>query len=97
MKYKSQDGDDYMEAYRKSWDNMFSASLSSIDVNSMLNNALKAAKLPLETVGDCRLDVPATRGMALMGGKHLHLPLTFKDGDKWAVRVALQCENWFAP
>ena len=25
-----------------------------------------------------------------MGGKHLHLPLTFNNGEKWAVRVALQ-------
>jgi hypothetical protein len=25
-----------------------------------------------------------------MGGKHLHIPLTFTNGDKWVVRVALQ-------
>ena len=93
VKCKSQDGDDYVEAYKQSWDNTFSALLSSIDVNGMLNNALKAAKLSLEIIRDCRLDVPATRKMALMGGKHLHKPLTFKDGDKWVVRVALQCEN----
>ena len=72
---------------------MFSAQVSSIDVNRMLSNALKAAKLPLETIRDCRLDVPASRKVALMGGKHIHLPLTFKDGDKWVVRVALQREN----
>jgi hypothetical protein len=93
VKCKSQDGDDYMKAYRKSWDDMFSAVLSSIDVNRMLYDALKTAKLPLEIIRDCHLDVPATRKMALMGGKHLHLPLTFKDGDKWVVRVALQREN----
>jgi hypothetical protein len=75
-----------MKAYRKSWDDMFSAVLSSIDVNRMLNDALKTAKLPLETIRDCHLDVPATRKMALMGGKHLHLPLTFKDGDKWVAK-----------
>ena len=90
---KSQDNDDHLEAYKKNRDNSFSALISSIDVNCMLKNALKAAKLPLETIRDCRLDVPATREMALMGGKHLHLPLTFKDGDKWVVRVALQREN----
>ena len=28
-----------------------------------------------------------------MGSKHLHRPLTFKDGDKWVVRVTLQREN----
>lgn len=67
--------------------------ISSVDVNHILNNALNVAKLPLEGIRDCRLDVPTTRGMALMGGKHLHLPLTFKDGDKWVVRVALQLEN----
>jgi hypothetical protein len=71
-------------------DKNFTVLLSSIDTSHMLNNAVKAAKAPLEAI---RLDVPATRETALMGGRHLHLPLTFKDGNKWVVRVALQGES----
>ena len=51
----------------------------------MLNNAVEIRKVPSATV-----NIPATRDVALMSGKHLHLPLTFKNGDKWAVRIALQ-------
>ena len=51
----------------------------------MLNFAVEIRKVPSATV-----NIPATRDEALMGGKHLHLPLTFNNGEKWAVRVALQ-------
>lgn len=57
---KSQEGDDYTEAYTKTYNKKFTALLSSIDTDRMLNNAVKAAKVPLETIQDCRLDVPAT-------------------------------------
>ena len=85
-----QEGDVSYEAYAKTSNSNFSALLSSIDTNCMLNNAIKFGKFPSATVKDCHLDIPATRDAALMGGKHLHLPLAFKNGDKWVVRVALQ-------
>lgn len=87
---KLQEGDAYNEAYVKTSNNNFSALLSSIDTSRMLNNAIKIGKFPSATVKDCHIDIPATRAAALMGGKHLHLPLTFKNGDKCVVRIALQ-------
>jgi hypothetical protein len=85
-----QEGDAYNEAYAKTSNNNFSALLSSIDTDRILNNAIKFGKFPSATVKDCHFDIPATRDAALLGGKHLHLPLTFENGDKWVVRIALQ-------
>ena len=59
-------------------------------MNRMLNNTIKFGKFPSATVKDCHFDIPATRDAALIGGKHLHLQLAFKNGNKWVVHVALQ-------
>lgn len=45
-------------------------------------------KLPTQQLNDCQFDTWCSE--ALMGDKHLHLPLTFKNSDKWIVQVALQ-------
>ena len=75
-----QEDDAYNEAYAKTSNNNFSALLSSIDTDGMLNNAIKIRKFPSASV-----NIPETRDTALMGGKHLHLPLTFKNGDGLSV------------
>ena len=90
---KSQEGNDYTKAYTKTCNKKFTALLSFIDTDRVLNNVVKVAKVPLETIQDSYLDIPATCETALMGGKHLHLPLTFKDGNKWVICVALQGES----
>ncbi|KAF8903325.1 hypothetical protein CPB84DRAFT_1774571, partial [Gymnopilus junonius] len=84
------DGDAYNTAYAQTSNNNFNMQISSIDKSRILNNAIKTGRVGSVTVKDCHLDIPVSRDVALMGGKHLHLPLTFKNSDKWLVRLALQ-------